>query len=218
MRRSFPAWLLILAVLLLPFSAAAAGPEDAPAAFSDIEGHWAEDFIIKAAELGLFTGFEDGTFRPDEPVTRSQFVTVMWRLAGSPTAAEAAPFPDVPEQRWYSNAVAWAYAGGFISGRADGTFDPRGSITRQEAVKILFDFNGGIPGMEVMFTGLYDEGFADSDQIADWAKPAMYWGFFNGIIHEKNTASTLCPADTATRAELARSLVTYIELHSEGSI
>ncbi len=186
--------------------------------FSDITGHWGESYIVKAAELGLFTGFEDATFRPDEPVTRSQYVTVIWRMAGSPPVTENAPFSDVPEGKWYSDAIAWAYERGLVKGRSEGIFDPQGSISRQEAMKILFDLNGGVSGTESLFTGLYDEGFTDSSQIADWAKPAMYWGFYNGIIAEKDTASTLCPTNTATRAEVAKMLVIYIELLSAGSI
>ena len=191
--------------------------ETAALEFSDIGGHWGEQYIRKAAEMKLFTGFPDGSFQPNGKVTRAQYVTVLWRMAGEPVPAEPAPFGDVPAGLWYSDAVAWAYGQGYVSGRSETVFDPNGSITRQEAMKILFAFSGGVSGMEAMLTGIYDADFADSGDIAAWAKPAMYWGYYKGIINGKTT-TTLCPKDTATRAELAKILVIYAEKAADGTI
>ena len=191
--------------------------ETAAPSFPDIEGHWGAQYIRKAAEMELFTGFPDGSFRPNGEVTRAQYVTVLWRMAGTPEPAEPAPFDDVPAGLWYSDAVAWAYGQGYVSGRSETVFDPNGSITRQEAMKILFAYSGGVSGMEVMLTGVYDADFTDSGAIAPWAKPAMYWGYYKGIINGKS-AATLCPTDTATRAELAKILVIYAEKAADGTI
>ena len=178
--------------------------------FPDIQDHWGAEYITKAAERGLFTGFEDGTFRPNGTVTRGQFVTVLWRMAGKPAPTEPCPFEDVAADAWYADGVAWAHEKGYVNGRTETTFDPDGSISRQEAMKILFAYNGGASGEELMFYKIYDNDFADSGEIADWAKPAMYWGYYNKIINGKTT-TTLCPKDTATRAELAKILVVYSE-------
>ena len=118
---------LVMAVFLLSLPAAADGEtepdtHDGEVQFSDIQGHWGEQYIKKAAALGLFTGVEDGTFRPHAAVTRSQFVTVLWRMAGKPSEEEPSPFADVPEQQWYSEAIAWAYARGLVNGRSAGSF------------------------------------------------------------------------------------------------
>ena len=191
--------------------------EAAAPTFPDIEGHWGAQYILKAAEMELFTGFPDGSFRPNGQVTRAQYVTVLWRMAGKPEPAEAAPFADVPAGLWYSDAVAWAYGQGYVSGRSETVFDPNGSITREEAMKILFAYSGGVSGMEAMLTGVYDADFTDSGAIASWAKPAMYWGYYKGIINGKS-AATLCPKDTATRAELAKILVIYAEKAADGAI
>ena len=179
-------------------------------AFPDVQDHWGAAYIGKAAERGLFTGFEDGTFRPDGTVTRGQFVTVLWRMAGKPAPTEPCPFEDVAADAWYADGVAWAHEKGYVNGRTETTFDPDGSISRQEAMKILFAYNGGASGEELMFYKIYDNDFADSGEIADWAKPAMYWGYYNKIINGKSE-TTLCPKDTATRAELAKILVVYSE-------
>ena len=188
----------------------AGGETEAAPAFPDIAGHWGAAYIAKAAELGLFTGFEDGSFRPDGTVTRGQFVTALWRMAGKPATAVRCPFADVPAGAWYADSVGWAFEKGYVNGRSDTVFDPDGTISRQEAMKILFCFAGGSGGMEILFTDIYDNDFADSGEIAAWAKPAMYWGYYNGIIRGK-TATTLCPTETATRAELAKILVVYAE-------
>ena len=73
-------------------------------------------------------------------------------------------------------------------------------------MKILFGCAGGVSGMETLFTAAYDEGFADSAEIADWAKSAMYWAYFNEIISGTGD-SMLSPTMGATRAQMAKILV-----------
>ena len=182
-------------------------PAEVPS-FPDVKAHWGKEYVEKAAALGLFTGYEDGTFRPDNLVTRGQFVTVLWRMAEKPAPTKANPFTDVPAGAWYADAVVWAFEKGYVSGRSAEIFDPEGTITRQEAMKILFAYAGGASGLEVLLTGDYDSAFADHGDIAAWAKPAMYWGVYNGLIKGKGEG-LLAPTDYATRAELAKILVTY---------
>ncbi len=184
--------------------------------FPDVQGHWGDWYAKRAVALGLLTGFEDGCFHPNEAVTRGQFVTLLWNMAGKPFEEVPAPFKDVPEEKEYCGAIAWAYAQGYIKGRSNEIFDPDSGITRQEAIKILFAFTGGVSGMEMVFTSIYDDGFIDSDQLAEWAKPAMYWSYYNGIINGKNTTTTLCPLDIATRVELAKVLVIFSEMKYNG--
>ncbi len=186
------------------------GGETAPS-FSDIAGHWGEASILEAARRGLFNGYPDGRFGPNDNVTRAQFVTVLYRMSGSPETAAATPFEDIGTlSAEFRSAIAWAYEKGYVNGKADTVFDPSGQITRQEALKILFYYAGGQSGMELMLTSTYDNAFSDSDSIAAWAKPAMYWGVYKGII-SGTSEDTLSPQGTATRAQLARILVNYLE-------
>ena len=187
------------------------GAADAPAVdavYTDTAGHWGASWIAKAAAKGIFTGYPDGSFKPDAAVTRGDLVLTLYRMAGKPAVSGAAPFADVPADAYYADAVAWAYGAGYVSGRGDG-FDPTAPVTRQEAMKILFAASGGQSGMEAMFTSIYDEGFADSAQIADWARSAMYWAYFNEIINGMDGG--LAPNGKATRAQLAKILVEYAE-------
>lgn len=185
-------------------------PQSAPD-FPDIAGHWGEDSIRRAAELGLFRGYADGSFGPDRPVTRAQFLTVLYRLAGSPTVKGVTAFEDVgmlPAE--FRFAIAWGHAQGYVQGRSDTIFDPGAAITRQEAMKILFAMDGGQSGAEALFTAFYEDAYTDSGSIADWARPAMYWGVYHGLI-TGTSKTTLSPRSPASRAQLARILVNYVD-------
>ena len=87
-------------------------------------------------------------------------------------------------------------------------FSPDGKITRQEVVTILFRYSGSQSGAETMFTATYDSQFTDSGAIAPWAKSAMYWAIYNGVING-TSQTTVSPTATATRAEVAAIFVRY---------
>ena len=183
-------------------------------AFPDAVGHWGEAWIVKAAERGLFSGDDKGNFLPNKDISRGDYVLVLWRMAGKPEPSGASPFSDVTEKDYYAKAVAWAYEKGYVNGKGSG-FAPKDSLTRQEAMKILFGYAGSPSGMEMMFAAEYDKAFADSEQIASWAKNAMYWAYYQGIINGVSTTEKkLGPTMTATRAQLAKILVEYMDKQS----
>ncbi len=179
--------------------------------FADLpQSHWAYAQIEKAVEAGLIKGYDDGTFRPDEPVTRAQFVTMLHRMAGNPEPAQASAFADVPQTNWAADAVSWAAENGCVKGTSSTAFDPSGNITREQAMTILFRYSGGNTGMETMLGGIYNKQFTDSTSIHSWARPAVYWAVYNGIL-AGDTASTLAPTKTATRAQTAVIFLRYME-------
>ncbi|MCL6449474.1 MAG: S-layer homology domain-containing protein [Armatimonadetes bacterium] len=101
--------------------------------FSDTQGHWAALSIGSAAAAGLISGYPDGTFRPDAPVTRAELVVLFLRLLGE-RAEEGQPlFSDVKPTHWAYGAITRAAAAGFVSGYPDGTFRPDAPVTRAEA-------------------------------------------------------------------------------------
>lgn len=184
-------------------------PGGADIAFTDTAGHWAANWITLAARRGIFKGNPDGTFKPNNPVSRGDYVLTLYRMAGEPAlpaGANPTPFVDVPATAYYAKAVAWAYANGYVSGRGNG-FDPSASVTRQEAMKILFAYAGGQSGMELLLAGVYDQSFADSAEIADWAKNALYWAVYHEIINGMDGG--LNPTGQTTRAQIAKILVEY---------
>ena len=184
--------------------------ETQPASFRDVtRGHWAFAPVERAAELGLVTGYSDGTFRPDTPVTRAQFVLMLWRMCGKPAAAKAASFADASAD-WYQDALSWAVEKGYVNGLSDTRFGPDAPITRQQAMAILFRLNGGQSGTELTLTGIYEQTFADSTTIASWAKDATWWAVYHELVSGVG-GSRIAPEANASRAQIAAILLRYAD-------
>lgn len=181
-----------------------------PGSFRDVtSAHWAFASVERAAELGLVTGYSDGTFRPDTPVTRAQFVLMLWRMCGKPAAAKAASFADASAD-WYQDALSWAVEKGYVNGLSDTRFGPDAPITRQQAMAILFRLNGGQSGTELTLTGIYEQTFADSTTIAAWAKDATWWAVYHELVSGVG-GSRIAPEANASRAQIAAILLRYAD-------
>ena len=125
--------------------------------YSDISGHWAADSISEWTELGLFSGYPDGTFRPDNNLTRAEFCAVVNKIFGyGRTGGEK--FKDVKDGSWYSSVAAKATAAGYIDSWAN-TFKPDVPITRAEVAAAVFK----------AFKLEYGESLDYSDKYADMA-------------------------------------------------
>ena len=178
--------------------------------FRDVTStHWAFASVERAAELGLVTGYSDGTFRPDAAVTRAQFVLMLWRMCGKPAAAKAASFADASAD-WYQDALSWAVEKGYVNGLSDTRFGPDAPITRQQAMAILFRLNGGQSGTELTLTGIYEQTFADSTTIASWAKDATWWAVYHELVSGVG-GSRIAPEANASRAQIAAILLRYAD-------
>lgn len=178
--------------------------------FRDVtSAHWAFASVERAAEMGLVTGYSDGTFRPDTAVTRAQFVLMLWRMCGKPAAAKAASFADASAD-WYQDALSWAVENGYVNGLSDTRFGPDAPITRQQAMAILFRLNGGQSGTELTLTGIYEQTFADSTTIASWAKDATWWAVYHELVSGVG-GSRIAPEANASRAQIAAILLRYAD-------
>jgi len=178
--------------------------------FRDVTStHWAFASVERAAELGLVTGYSDGTFRPDAAVTRAQFVLMLWRMCGKPAATQAASFADASAD-WYQDALSWAVEKGYVNGLSDTRFGPDAPITRQQAMAILFRLNGGQSGTELTLTGIYEQTFADSTTIASWAKDATWWAVYHELVSGVG-GSRIAPEANASRAQIAAILLRYAD-------
>lgn len=117
------------------------GSVESPPSFSDVsDGLFYSGPVSWLAHAGLATGFEDGTFRPDAPVSRAEAVTLLWRLACAPTDVPEATFGDVGAA-WYRTAVSWAVSIEAVRGYPDGTFRPEAPLTRGELSTVLWRVN-----------------------------------------------------------------------------
>ena len=107
------------------------------AAFTDVApGAWYAKAVDALASLGIITGYEDGTFRPENTITRAEFVTMAMRFAKEP-GSYVNNFSDVSASAWYYEAVAGAAHYGWLNGYPDGTFRPNASITRAEVATAM---------------------------------------------------------------------------------
>jgi|GEM_PF-1376763 len=177
------------------------------AGFPDVhETDWFYDYVKYCAIKGYVTGFKDGTFGPNKPLTRQDFVVILARIAGADlTAYESiqSKMPDVIKGSYYAASVNWAVdngiIGGYTSGAKAGKFGVGDSITREQVCTILYRYMGSpaVTGVESTL-----KPFADANRISSFAKDAVVWAIQNGVISGKNP-TTLAPIQTASRAEIA---------------
>ena len=136
------------------------------APLTDIENHWAKEQIKTWEEKGLVKGYEDGTFRPDNNVSRAEFMALVNRAFNYQEKAEI-DYKDVKEDAWYADVIKIAKAAGYISGYEDGTMRPNNPISRQEAAIIIMK----ILGLEENAAGA--DKFQDASSIPAWSKGAV---------------------------------------------
>ncbi|MCL2164791.1 MAG: S-layer homology domain-containing protein, partial [Oscillospiraceae bacterium] len=110
---------------------------NAVSAFNDVNDEdWFAQAINTLAELNIILGYEDGTFRPNDPITRAEFATIATRF-DELSPADGIAFSDVSEDHWAVDFISSAYAVGWVGGYEDGTFRPEQNISRAEVVKIV---------------------------------------------------------------------------------
>lgn len=139
--------------------------------FSDVSNDaWYATAVKTMASLGMMSGYPDGTFRPDEPITRAEFATVTLAFAYEPDNARCS-YLDVSTSAWYYTYVAQATTYGWIGGYPDGTFRPNNSITRVEVCVIVNNMLGRTP----------DEDYIDrnEDELVNFVDLSdRYWGYY----------------------------------------
>jgi uncharacterized protein YkwD len=109
--------------------------------FSDIFSSWAQPEILKLAQAGIVSGYPDGTFRPQAPVTRAEFARMVVSSFASPSESPPS-FKDVPQDFWASRFISGAQLMGWITGFPDGTFRPQEPVTRAQALAVLARIGG----------------------------------------------------------------------------
>lgn len=134
-------------------------------AFKDVSGHWAETTINRWVSLGYINGYPDGTFRPKESITRTEFAVVA-NNAFNYQNKQAIYFPDVATTFWGYAEIQKAYAAGYMRGDTNGTFRPKANVTRQEAAVML----ANIKGLAVGGSAPY---YSDSGSISSWARGSV---------------------------------------------
>ncbi|WP_458120115.1 S-layer homology domain-containing protein [Paenibacillus sp. Z6-24] len=176
-----------------------------PITFSDVTQPWAVNAVNNMGSRMVVEGFEDGSFKPQQDITRAQFAAIIVKGLGLKNDAGGKTFSDVKSSDWFSGAVQTAASYGLIQGYADGTFKPQDKITREQAMVIL--------SQAMKLSGLQDKlgsvnaasalnNFKDKNSVASWAHQAAAYNLKAGLVQGRSQ-QMLAPKMHVTRAEVA---------------
>ena len=176
-------------------------------AFNDLDGYpWAYEAITSLYKAGIISGYGNGRFEPQNNIKREEFVTIAVAAFYKDADAEACSFSDVSEEAWYYKNIAVGASNGIINGMDDNSFGVGKNITRQDIAVILYR----IADDKLEKPENYNL-FSDDEDIADYAKEAVYAlraaGVINGV-----SDSEFAPAKNATRAETAVMVYRFLSL------
>ena len=178
--------------------------------FYDVpNGAYYYDAVKWAVNNGITGGVGNSLFAPNQPCTRGQIVTFLWRAAGSPVVNYAMNMTDVAEDAYYGEAVRWALSEGITTGIGDITFGPDAACTRAQAVAFLFRY-AVASGMDAVTLADLISGFADAASVPGYAVSAMNWALSQGIMQGSGTQ--LLSGNTCTRAQI----VTFLYRANQG--
>jgi hypothetical protein len=197
---------------VMSFTAGAPPPVPAQV-FSDVPtSYWAADAINGLSSLGYVSGYPDGTFMPDNRITRAEFVSILSRTLKLAASSAAPGFSDVSSGDWFYGSVESAVYAGIVKGYGDGTFQPNAPISRQEIACVLVQAMGKADVAQTMMNA--QTIFTDDTSIAAWAR---------GFIGEANQAGLIkgypngsfAPENDATRAEACVMINNLLVLQSK---
>lgn len=150
------------------------------------------DAVLWAAQNGITSGTDAEHFSPNQPCTRAQIVTFLWRAAGSPEPKAMSSFSDVSADSYYAKAVAWAVENGITTGTGDGKFSPDATCTRAQSVTFLFRAIGKLVDSKAEF----------SDVLTDsYYANAVAWAVENGVTNGIGNG-LFGPDNSCTRAQI----------------
>ena len=161
--------------------------------FSDVStSAYYYEAVKWAQEKGITGGIGNGLFGPNQPCTRAQIVTFLWRAAGSPVVNYAMNMTDVAEDAYYAEAVRWALSEGITTGTGDGKFSPDATCTRAQSVTFLFRAIGKLVDSKAEF----------SDVLTDsYYANAVAWAVENGVTNGSGDG-LFGPNNSCTRAQI----------------
>lgn len=214
--------LALAGLMLLGSVAAVSAAEELP--FVDVAaGSWYYDDVCYVVDSGVMVGVKSDKFDPDGTVTRAMVATIFWRMQGAPEQTAPSSFTDVPEGKWYSEAIAWAKETKIVEGVGKGKFEPDGEITRQDLMTMFCRYAAQLDGQELpeKYPSEMLMRFGDAESISAYAKKPIQWAMTCGLTRGSKEGSgmnqetrvvdrgVLEPTATATRAQLAAILHRY---------
>lgn len=182
----------------------------ASGSLTDVKGHWAQPFIEALASRQIISGFPDGSYRPNDPVTRAQFAAIIAKL-NPPARREAQVFGDVASNFWGFNAITTTYRAGYMSGYPGNLFKPAEEIPRVQVLVALASGLGAMP-KDATVVSFYQ----DASDIPSYATSAIAAATERRMVVNYPTLKQLNPNRNATRADVAA--LVYQALNSKKDV
>lgn len=193
-----------------------ATPSLAQTNFSDVSSnYWASQFIQQLSQRGVIAGFPDGTFRPEEAVTRAQFAAMINKAFSKSAQRQPVNFNDVPSNYWAYSAIRQAYSIGFLSGYPGNTFKPNQAIPREQVLVSLANGLNYVATSNVESTLQY---FNDSASISSYARTPIAAATERRIVVNYPNVNFLNPAVTASRAQVAAFIYQALVSSNQASV
>ncbi|MCY7390956.1 MAG: S-layer homology domain-containing protein, partial [Leptolyngbyaceae cyanobacterium CAN_BIN12] len=184
---------------LAPFVVIA--PSMAQSTFSDVQGNWAQSCIAELTQKNIISGYPDGSFRPNNPVTRAEYAAMVGKaFPNAPRNRGAVRFVDVSSSYWAYNAVSYASQTGFLSGYPGNVFNPGQSIPRAQVLVSLASGLNFAPAQPVATTlGL----FADASAIPGYAQSGIAAATEKRLVVNYPDVNYMNPNQLASRADVS---------------
>ena len=182
------------------------GGADCPSrGFSDLGsvGTWYHEAVDYVLRNGLMNGYSNGTFGPNDNLSRAQFAQILFNKEGRPVVNYLLQYSDVANGAWYTEAIRWATSQGVVGGYGNGNFGPNDNITREQLAVMLWRYAGSPAATDKELH------FNDADKASGYALAALRWAVENGIINGKG-GGILDPQGLATRAQTAQMLKNFL--------
>lgn len=219
----------LAATLAVPTAALSSNTAFAAAGFPDedvLPGVWYESYIQWAVDNGIISGYPDGTFGPEDNVTRGQVAVMLCRSAGADVADESqwpenkTPWTDVPDHVYYTQAMNWAYEHGVFQGDAveggviTGEVRPDDTISREEVAAVIARYAERNLNLDISVDGMdWPANTINQDTVSNWARDTWMWvantGIMGGIALPDGT-NDLAPFGTTTRAMFAKIVTSLV--------
>lgn len=171
------------------------------AVFTDIpQGYWATPFIAALSQRQALVGYRDRTYRPDRPVTRAEFATIIQKGFQRQNTQELINYTDVADDYWAADSIKSSTRDGFIEGFPDRTYKPNEPVTRLQVYLALVSGLGLQPSSDPQQSL---NRFEDGGEVPEYAVPAISAATQSGIVVNHPEREILNPSQNATRAEVA---------------
>lgn len=196
-----------LLLMVFPFAVSAASLP-----FRDVASTaWYRSAVEYVYEHGVMNGKSSAAFEPESNLLRAEMCQLLYNLEGKPPV-RGSYFWDVSRSDWYFKPVNWAFEEGIVSGKDHGNFDPESPVTREQMVRILFNY-AEYKGFDTSGRASLSR-FADAWRISTYAYSSVQWAVSQGIL-SGTSHTALSPGGTAVRAQVASVLMKFLQNGSE---